>query len=92
MTPFILVLMDFLAIAPIGSSIFLWFKLLFICLMLVAGAGLVILPLGMLKKSWRKAILAWLSLCGFYLLFASVGLMLGKGLRMHAFKELAGRS
>ena len=91
-SPFVIVLFEYLAIAPIGAQIFLWFELPFILALLAASIAVLVLPFLMFARRLRKSALAWLlaSLC--FLPLAFGGFILGKKVRSSAFHDLAERS
>lgn len=91
-TPFLIVLFEYLAVAPIGSQIFLWFELPFMFGFLVAVIAFIVLPFVVMIRKWRKTALAlWLaSLC--FLPLVVGGFLFGKKIRNSAFHELANRS
>jgi len=91
-SPFLIVLFEYLAIAPVGSQMFLWFELPFILSLFAALIAVVVLPLCLIVCRFRKPVLAWLiaSLC--FLPLAFGGLVVGKKVRSAAFDNLAERS
>ena len=91
-TPFLIVLFEYLAVAPIGSEIFLWFETPFIIGALAAIIAIVVLPFVLMIRKRRKPALAWwvASIC--FLPLAVGRLMLGGKVRNSAFHDLAVRS
>lgn len=91
-SPFLIVLFEYLAVAPIGSQIFLWFETPFVFGALAAIPAIVVLPFIIIARKWRKAAFAWwlASLC--FLPLATIGFILGKQIRNSAFHDLASRS
>ncbi len=91
-SPFLIVLFEYLAVAPVGSQIFLWFEMPFMLSGLGAMIAVVVLPFVMMLSKWHKKALAWwiASLCFLPLTFS--GFMLGKKIRNYAFHDLADRS
>lgn len=91
-SPFLMVLFEYLAVAPIGSHFFLWLELPFILGFLAAIIAVVVFPFLLMFRKLRKTALAWLlaSLCFFPLAFG--GFILGEKIRSSAFHDLAERS
>lgn len=91
-SPFLIVLFEYLAVAPIGSEIFLWFETPFILGLLAAIIAVVVLPLLLIIRRLRKPALAWLLASVCFLPLAFGGFILGKKIRSSAFHDLAERS
>ncbi len=91
-TPFLIVLFEYLAVAPIGSFIFLWLEIPFMIASLAAVIAIPVLPFIMIIRKRRATALAWwlAALCYLPLLFG--GLFIGKKIRNSAFVDLANRS
>lgn len=91
-SPLLIVLFEYLAVAPIGSQIFLWFETPFILGFLAAIITVVVLPLLLIVRRLRKPALAWLLASVCFLPLAFGGFLLGKKVRSSAFHDLAERS
>ncbi|MFD2157373.1 hypothetical protein ACFSW8_00505 [Rubritalea tangerina] len=87
-----IVLFDYLAVSPIGSDVFLWFKMIFVFGCFAALLGVVVLPFFLIFKKWRKATVAWLLLSVCFLAASLVGFVVGNNVRKMAFEGLAERS
>ena len=85
-------LFHYLAIAPVGSQIFLWFGLFFDWAFLAACIAVVVLPFLLFSRKRRKTAFAWWLLSACYLPLAMGGFILGARIRAAAFRDLATRS
>ena len=90
--PFLFVLFDYLAVAPKGSQIFLWFKLPIALGFLAAIIAFLVLPLLLFVQSLRKFALTWWFRCLCFFAFSLLGITLGNKIRSSAFHDLAERS
>lgn len=91
-TPFLLVLFEYLAVAPVGSRIFLSFKTPFILALLVAMIAVIVMPFLLMVRDLRKPVLPWLFVSICFLPLAFGGINLGAKARHSAFHNLAERS
>lgn len=91
-SPLVIVACEYLAVAPFGHHIFLWFEMPFVLGLPCAALALVALPFVAISRNRRQAALAWwlASLC--FLPLSFCGLKLGKKIRTLGFEGLAARS
>lgn len=92
LSPFLIVLFEYLAVAPIGSRIFLSFELPFLFGLFAAALAILVLPLLLLFRKWHTVVLPWIPACLCYLAIVPAGLWFGMQIRNGAFHSLAERS
>jgi len=91
-SPFVIVLCEYLAVAPLGAQFFLWFSLIFVIGFLPAAFAIIALPFAAIFSKHRKASLVWWLAAAVYLPLSAGGFILGKDIRMAAFHNLSVKS
>jgi len=90
--PGVIVLTEYLAVAPVGSGIFLSVQILYVLCLFPALAGIVIFPFLLLFKRHRAGFSGWFLLCLMDAPLIFGGFLWGRKVRMKAFDDLALRS
>jgi hypothetical protein len=88
----LLPLVEAFAVAPIGSSLFLWLEIFIVIPCFGAALFLPVAPLLFLKRSWRAPVAHTAFVSGLLLASTYIGLGTGKAIRHLGFDHLARRS
>lgn len=91
-SPLVIILCEYLAVAPMGAEIFKWLQFPFVFGLLAAVSAVFVLPFFLLLKRFRKKALAWWFLCLVFVPLGVFGVAIGPKIRMAAFDDLALRS
>ena len=83
---------EYSAVAPQGSTAFLWLKLLIILPLLFAVFVLMVSPLLMIFRTFRASAVHTFFTAAIFTFATIVALVLAAPIRMHAFEDLAERS